>query len=477
MKKNVRVRFAPAPTGMMHLGNVRTALMNYLFARQYNGSFILRIEDTDSQRNFDPEATHIIKDLDWLNISFDEGPNKGGPYGPYFQSKRMAIYEEKRADLEKKGLIYRCFCSTEELEKKRQRQRMLKQPPRYDRTCTRLSADEIVNLLQKKIPFVWRFKLDHNASVTITDLAHGNVTFELKNFSDFPITRQDGSFTFIFANFVDDAAMHITHVFRGEDHLSNTANQAALYQASNLELPIFWHMPILCSIEGKKLSKRDFGFSLRDLKDAGFVPEAIDNYLSIIGGSYSEEIMPMPKLIENINFKNIQTTGQIKYDVEKLRWINHKWIVQYEPEQLTQACKPFLQAAYSNAAHVDDATLTTILQIIKTDLVTLADSVQVLRFYFQTPQISHDRLRSCTSEGHAPAIAQFVRDGLADINNHDLFVDHLKIESKKQNIPLKETFCFVRMALMGNAKGPSIHDLLAILGTDKAKQRLEKIVR
>lgn len=475
-KDTIRLRFAPAPTGMMHLGNVRTALMNYLFAQQKNGTFIIRVEDTDFQRNFDPEATHIIQDLQWLGIDFNEGPGKGGPRGPYFQSKRTDLYAEKRAELEHKGLAYRCFCTQEDLEKKRTRQQALKQPPRYDRTCTKLTNDEIVVLLEKKTPFIWRFKFDQNTSVTIVDLARGAITFDLKNFSDFPITRQDGSFTFLFANFVDDMLMGITHVFRGEDHLSNTASQAALYHAFNAPLPVFWHMPILCNIDGKKLSKRDFGFSLRDLKDAGFVPEAIVNYLAIIGGSFKEEIMSLKELAQTFDFEHIHATGQIKYDVEKLKWMNHKWIAQYTPEQLSLACKPYLYAAYPQAQQLNDATLTTILNIIRTDLVTLADCVPALRFYFEPPVLTLKLFTRVHKENVQPH-AEIIRSHIADIKDHDLLINNIKMSAKKQNIPLKEIFWFIRLALMGKANGPSIHDLLAMLGTDEAKQRLEKALQ
>lgn len=210
----IRVRFAPSPTGLMHLGNVRTALMNYLFAKQKKGTFIIRIEDTDTQRNFDPEAKQILANLFWLGLSYQEGPLEGGPYAPYFQAQRTTTYTHYLNILEQKGYIYRCFCTTEELEKKRQRQIALKMPPRYDRTCLAYSQEEVDRRLRNTTPFIWRVKLDPETSITIHDLAHGSITFDFKNFSDFPITRTDGTFTFIFANFVDDMVMGITHVIR-----------------------------------------------------------------------------------------------------------------------------------------------------------------------------------------------------------------------------------------------------------------------
>ncbi len=214
MSKPVRLRFAPSPTGIMHLGNIRAALLNYLFARQKDGSFVLRIEDTDPQRNFDPGGAKIIADLQWLSLNYDEGPAIEGPYAPYLQSRRSSLYQEKLKELQEKGVIYRCFCTSEELDKRRQRQIALKQPPRYDRTCAKLSSQEIQQKLDAGIPFIWRFKIDHAKTVSFEDLARGTMKFDAANFSDFPITRQDGSPTFMFANAVDDITMNITVVMR-----------------------------------------------------------------------------------------------------------------------------------------------------------------------------------------------------------------------------------------------------------------------
>lgn len=475
--KETRVRFAPAPTGMMHLGNIRAALMNYLFASQKKGTFVLRIEDTDPQRNYDPDGSKIIEDLHWLGLSFDEGPGISGPHKPYFQSKRIKIYREKLAELEKRNLIYRCFCSQEELEQKRQRQRALKLPPRYDRTCLHRTKSDTQQLLEKNSLFVWRFKLNHKQNISISDLAHGNVTFEFKNFSDFPITRQDGSFTFMFANFVDDMTMGITHVFRGEDHLTNTAGQAALYSAFNTTLPTFLHMPILCNIDGKKLSKRDFGFSLRDLKKAGFLPDAIVNYLGIIGASFEQEIMTLDQLAHAIDFDKLQTTGHIKYDVEKLRWINHKWIALCEPTTLAQYCKPFLQEAYPAIKELHDGRLTQLLQIIKTDLTTLTDSIEALKFYFNPPALLQTDIQAVISTQHVTAITEIIGNQLVNITNADTFIANIKQDTKAVQTPIRELFWFIRLALTGKTNGPSIHDLLAMLGSEKTTVRLEKALQ
>lgn len=468
-----RVRFAPSPTGMMHLGNIRTALMNYIFAHHNNGTFVLRVEDTDPARNFDPGAKKIIEDLQWLGLNYDEGPIVGGPYAPYFQSERNDIHKQYLNKLIENKLVYRCFCTSEELDKKRQRQIALKRPPRYDRTCLEKNEQDITVLLEKNTPFIWRFKLDQDKTISITDLARGSITFDLKHFSDFPLTRQDGSFTFMFANFVDDLSMNITHVLRGEDHLSNTAGQAALYDALQHPCPTFLHLPILANIEGKKLSKRDFGFSLSDLQDAGYLPEAICNYLAIIGGgSFKEEIMPLDELCKSIDFKNIHATGQVKYDVEKLTWVNHKWIDRYDPVKLAQLCRPYLEKAYPEAANINESTLVKLVQFTKAGYKTLTDCVQELAFYFSPVEINEEMRASFE---HRSQLCTIIHDHLDLLNDEVTFAKTVQTNAKEQGLPIKALWQFVRFGLMGSKQGPSVQDLITMLGADESRKRLQQM--
>lgn len=472
----LRVRFAPAPTGMMHLGNVRTALFNYLFAKQKGATYILRIEDTDQQRNYDPQAKHIIGDLHWLDLTFDQGPEVGGPDAPYFQSKRDHIYQEHLEQLQKNNQVYRCFCSPEELEKKRQRQMALKLPPRYDRTCFKLSTNDIEKNLANKVPFVWRIILDQSKSVIIHDLAHGKIHFEFKNFADFPLTRADGKATFIFANFVDDMVMKITHVIRGEDHLTNTACQAALYDIFKAPLPLFWHLPIICNAEGKKLSKRDFGFSLDDLRKAGYLPEAITNYLAIIGGGiFKNEIMDHQELIHALNFDTMKSTGHVRYDVEKLRWMNHKWIEKLDPEALAARCMPFTAQSYPQINELNRERVAWILQIMKSDLHTLADAPSVLSFLFVEPSVDPKELHHLITDEELKKLARLIESHLPLIADSQKFVNTLKTAAKDANIQLKSLFVMIRLALIGKSQGPALHDLIDVLGHEKAVERIKRV--
>ena len=477
MKKqeSVRVRFAPAPSGRMHLGNLRTALINYLFAKKHDGAFIVRIEDTDPNRVFDPGAKHLLKDLSWVDLAYNEGPNIGGPYAPYFQSERTAEYQKKLDYLYHKDLVYRCFCTPKELEKKKIRQQALKQPPRYDRRCRNLSSDAIAILLAKKTPFIWRMKLDNTKKVSLPELFRGKINFELKHFSDFPITRRDGSFTYLFANCVDDITMKITHVLRGQDHLSNTASQLVLYQAFNEKSPIFWHLPVLCNEHGKKLSKRDFGFTLNDLKKAGYLPEAIVNYLGIIGGGkFDQEIFSLPQLTQAITINSMDSTSHIRYDIEKLNWINRQWIKKLPIETLTLRCLPFIQQFYKESSHIPLHVMERLVHGIRNELITLADSKALLQFYFDPPSIDPDLFAPYFSIEQLKELAHYIKADISNIIKPDQFLKKLRSTIQSSNIlSTKHLYQFLRICLTGVIDGPSVVDLISMLGTEKAHARID----
>jgi len=460
---SVSVRFAPSPTGRMHLGNMRAAVMNYIFAQQKKGTFILRIEDTDANRNHDPQAEKILSDMNWLGLAYNDGP--------YFQSQRLEIYQKQLNLLQKNKSIYRCFCTTNELDKRRNRQIALKQPPRYDRTCINNSEAQEQEYLQQKKPYIWRMKLDKNKKVTINDLSHGAITFDFNNFSDFPVTRQDGSFTFMFANFVDDMNMNITHVLRGEDHLSNTAGQVALYNAFSVTPPIFWHMPILCNKDGKKMSKRDFGFSLQDLIDGGYLPESIINYLALIGGSqFKSEILSLKDIVRDFDFAHISSNSQVKYDVKKLNWINHKWIQKLSPQDLSHHAQKIITKQFPLFKPVSNEKLTSILQILKPSFTTLNDIEKEINFYFVAPKFSREKINSLSS---VDAIVALVKKSDFDITNLQSFKQNLATAK----ISLKEAFQFLRMSLTGEKMGPSIAELVSILGLNETQKRLNDMIK
>lgn len=472
---HVRVRFAPSPTGTMHLGNVRAALICYLFAKQKAGTFILRIEDTDAQRNSDHRGEQIIADLAWLNLHYQEGPDIGGPYAPYLQSERSAIYTKYLGQLQEQRLVYRCFCSPETLEKKRERQIALKQPPRYDRTCLNLDPQSIEKNLADNVPFIWRFQLPA-LEIAVQDLARGAITYHLKNFSDFPLTRQDGSFTFVFANFIDDMTMHITHIFRGEEHISSTALQAALYTVFNKPIPVFWHFPIICNAEGKKLSKRDFGFSLHDLRNEGFLPEAIVNYLAILGSSFTQEIMSLDELARTVDFEKTASAGFIRYDVEKLRWINQKWIQRLPAETVAERCQPLLIARYQAAQNLSLIEIAHLVKAVQEELITLSDCTTVLQFYFERPTIQSDLLATYEYAQYRPVLERIAHEQ-SETHNGDDFFTALNLSCKEAQLKPKNIYSLVRIALTGKAHGVSIKALLTLLPAAERQARLEALLK
>lgn len=468
---SIRTRFAPSPTGIMHIGNVRAALLNFLFAKQNKGIFILRIEDTDQQRNIQDGTTSIVNHLQWLGLQFSEGPEVGGDFGPYFQSQRSSIYQEYLTKLATSKHAYRCFCTVEELETRRNRQIALKKPPRYESTCTKLSEAEITKRLDNKMPYIWRMTINSHQKISFKDMARGILEFDLQHFSDFPLTREDGSFTFIFANCVDDIVMKISHVMRGEEHLSNTVNQTVLYQALQEKTPVFWHLPILCNQEGKKLSKRDKGFSLDDVQAQGFLPEAVCNYLGILGTSFEQEIMSLDTLASAYRFDHLHGISQIRYDVEKLTWMNHKWIAQYDTTTLAKLCKPFLAKTY-DLSSISDQKLTSLIKLIQNDMHTLTESVQLLKFYFEEPIIQLEN-QTFVSQDDFAKVQSLLKQQTATDNWQDFFKS-IKEQVKTAQIPDKALYATMRILLTGSATGMQLHDLFECLGQKEFFNRLQK---
>jgi nondiscriminating glutamyl-tRNA synthetase len=455
----------------MHLGNIRAAIINALFARQQNGTYILRIEDTDTSRLHDPHAEHIIADLAWLNLTYDEGPQTGGPCAPYFQSERTAIYTDYLDTFREQGAIYRCFATQEELTALRKEQKAQSLPPRYKRERFALSPEAEQQKLENNEPFVWRFAVP-GVTIYLNDLTRGSLAFDLNHFSDFPITRQDGSFTFLFTNFVDDLTMDITHVFRGEDHLSNSALQYALYQACDATPPVFYHLPIIVNTDGKKLSKRDFGFSLNDLKESGFLPEAIINYLAILGGTFTQEIMNIPELVNTIDFQDMRAAGTITYDVEKLRWVNQHWIQRLDDQDVAQRVKPFLDQAY-DISSLETKNLIAIIGRIKSTMTTLYDPVNTLAFCFHEPQISDEALQQYNISEHIPFLDEELNKHIESITDADAFLQSMKAACKAAGKPLRDIFSLIRIALTGNPQGLPLKDIIELLGAERAKERLQ----
>lgn len=351
MSNNIRVRFAPSPTGFLHIGNLRVALLDYLVAKTLNGKLILRIEDTDQKREVEGAVEGLMNILDWAGIKFDEGPRLGGDYGPYIQSERVKIYGKYTEALLKKGGAYRCFCSEDRLKQMRENQQANKLPPRYDRACRDLSEEEINKKLAKNELFVIRQKIPLDGEIISHDELRGDIKFKNSDLDDHVLIKSDGIPTYQFASVVDDHLMEISHVLRGDEWLSSFPKNILLYKAFGWTPPKFIHPPLINNKEGGKLSKRQGDVAAEDYKNKGYLAEALINFIALMGWHPSasgkmpkektDEILSLDEIIKYFDYKDIGTSPAI-FDVEKLDYFNGYYIRQMSLEKLTKLCLPFL---------------------------------------------------------------------------------------------------------------------------------------
>lgn len=464
LSTSVRVRFAPAPTGFMHIGNLRAALFNYLFARQNGGTFILRIEDTDVDRTITGGVERIITDLQWFGTMYDEGPGAEQGDDSYFQSERTEIYVRALARLIEAKAVYPCFCTPEELDALRDSQRAAGLPPRYDGRCRALPHDRAVQLRSTGTPFVWRLRCPAE-SLTVMTLERGEMTFDMSHFYDIPLTRSDESFTFLFANCVDDCEMAITHVIRGDDHLNNMPLQVVLYRALGFTPPVFAHLPLICNNEGKKMSKRDFGFSLGDLRTEGILPVALAHYLYMIGkttipGRYDtlEALGAVARVEERL------TTHAIQYDFAALRSLNQTYLQALTPEALREhviRCVPesaewidFLVGAGDRLfalAVTEGATLSEIARWIGSIALAPVTNAAAL-----TAHCGGDAEQARALLRHASRLAETMSGGEAFVGAYEAYL-------KEAGIHRRIGYGVLRYALMGVFHGCGLRDLVALI--------------
>src|SRR6266849_3179682 len=374
VSESVRVRIAPSPTGFAHLGTASTALYNVLFARKRKGTFVLRIDDTDMERNRPEYETLIYESLRWLGLDWDEGPDKGGPDEPYRQSERIDLYKQHAVKLLAEGKAYKCYCTPEELEAERRQAQAEKRPYRYSRRC-------LLNPPEGRSVFAIRFKVP-GGEVSFTDMVRGEMRFDADLIGDFIILKSDGFPTYQFASPVDDARMQITHVIRGEEHLSNTPYQLMLVDALGYQRPVAYaHMPLILAKDGSKMSKRKHPeMNLALYREQGYLPEALVNYLALLGWNpgTSQEIFSFDELVRVFSFDRVQHAGA-RFDWEKLNWINGEYIRALDDAGLVRRLKPFLP-------QLDEATIRRAAPALKTRITKLADATEYLDYLDQDPE-------------------------------------------------------------------------------------------
>lgn len=465
----VRVRFAPSPTGRMHIGNVRAALLNFLFARQKQGTFILRVEDTDAQRNQQDAVQSILRDLSWSGMTPDEGPGSSENQ-PYFQSQRTDLYTQALAQLVDAGAVYPCFCSSERLEKMRETQRVAGHPPRYDGLCRSLSNEQREKQKNNAVPFIYRFAIDQAQQVSVPTLADPLV-FDMQHFGDFAITRADQSFTFIFTNAVDDIDMEITHIIRGSDHLSNTALQAVLYAALGHSMPVCMHLPLLASVGGKKLSKRDFGFSLHDVQRDGIVPEALQHYLLTVGGTTIDQPLTFDQLLEQPLEPRLTTSGHITYDIEALRAINRMYVHWLDPQDLYEHMRSYEEVIGSESVSGDAA----LVEVLQKEVNNLEELCELIRRVSCVP--SRDRMDLVTHCGDLAVMERVLKKIIATFQSHDSSeaLQELKRWAKLEKLGMKVVLGSLRYAVIGRLTGIGMAVLLNAVTREEILNRLQSL--
>ncbi|HVO67959.1 MAG TPA: glutamate--tRNA ligase [Syntrophales bacterium] len=479
MPHRPRVRFAPSPTGDLHIGNARTALFNWLFARHNDGDFILRIEDTDQVRTSKIFEKNLLEDLKWLSIEWDEGPGKGGEFGPYHQIERLDIYKGYLEKLIADDRVYPCYCTEDELEEERLSLLAMKMMPRYMGKCRRLTEKEKKNLETEGRKPTFRFKVEAGP-IEFNDLIRGAMRFEGEAIGDFIIVRSTAIPAYNFAVVIDDHLMGITHVIRGEDHLSNTAIQLLLYRALAFTPPLFAHHALILGKDRSKLSKRHGSVSVREFRNKGILSEALINYLSLLGGSLGEgkELASVEELINLFSLDRAGKSGAI-FDEDKLKWLNAIYIRNYDVDKLTELLLPFIKEAGYESAVSDRSRLGQVVNALKDNLVTLADIGEYLEVFvdekFRISEEASAILRGKTASLVLKALREMlIQNNIADQNFYPALINSVR---GKTGLKAKELYMPIRAAITGRTSGPELEKIFSILGKESILKRLDEAVR
>jgi glutamyl-tRNA synthetase len=473
-----RVRFAPSPTGYLHVGGARTALFNWLFARRLGGVFVLRIEDTDLERSSQEMVEGILYGLRWLGLYWDEGPGIGGEFGPYFQSERLDRHRAMAERLVVSGHAYYCYCSPDTLKAKRDAAEQAGTAWRYDRTCSALTAEEIASRERERLPRVVRFRVPAGPT-RFDDLVHGPIEFDGANIEDFVLLRSDAQPTYQLSVVSDDIEMRITHVVRGDDHISNTPKQILLYRAMDAEEPKFAHVPLILGADKKRLSKRHGATSVTEYERQGYLPEAMFNFLSLLGWSpgNDDEIYTRDGLIGAFALEGING-GNAVFNVEKLDWFNQQHIMRLAPDDLALRLKPWLETAalwrdeYLGARH---AWFFAVLELLRPRAKRLADFVEQGGLFFseaveyETAAVDK-HLRAPGMDDHLVAI----QTAFAELETFDVSSTEaaLRALAAARGVRAGVLIHAVRVAVTGKTVSPGLFEVLALLGRDRVATRL-----
>jgi nondiscriminating glutamyl-tRNA synthetase len=483
MSSEVRVRYAPSPTGHLHIGNARTALFNYLFARNQNGKFIIRIEDTDQKRNIEGGEESQLRYLKWLGIEWDESIDVGGEYGPYRQSERTEIYQKYTEELLEKGLAYHCYCTSEELEKEREEQQANSQMPRYSGKCRNLTAEQRAELeAEGREPSI-RFRVPSNTEIKWNDIVKDEVSFESEGIGDFVIVKKDGTPTYNYAVAIDDYLMKMTHVLRGDDHISNTPKQILVYEALGWTPPVFGHMTLIVNENRRKLSKRDESIIqfIEQYKELGYLPEALFNFITMLGWSPvgEEEIFSKEQFIEIFDPARLSKSPAL-FDTSKLRWMNNQYMKQLDLDEVVALSVPHLV----KAGKVEEARDAETEQWVR-DLVALyqeqmsfgAEIVELTEMFFKKEIDYSEEAKAVLAEEQVPEVLKAFAEEISSLK--EFSADEIKAATKAVQKATgqkgKKLFMPIRVATTGETHGPELPKAISLLGKETVLARLESI--
>jgi len=480
--EDIRVRYAPSPTGFAHIGNIRTAIFDWLYAKHTGGKFILRIEDTDRARIVPGALEEIFESLRWLGATWDEGPEVGGEYGPYIQSERLHIYKRYAQQLLEQGDAYYCFCTPERLAEMRKHQEEQNLGTGYDRLCLGLSNGEIKNKQNEGLCGVLRFKIpDDQERTSFVDLVRGEISFETRLLDDFVIMKSDGYPTYHFASIVDDHLMKITHVIRGEEWISSTPKHVLLYDALGWEPPVWVHPSLILGPDKSKLSKRHGAVRFLDYRDRGFLPEAMMNFITMLGWSPGEdqEIFGIEELIQRFTLEGI-VNHPVVFDIQKAEWMNGVYIREADLDRLTSLCLPYLQDAGLVPAHPSKSELSYVREVVALEqdrMKVLSDIVELSRFFFEeAPEFEDKGFKKYLTKEYVPTLLRhlFFRIGNVAVLTTESVEEVVREIGDQMGLSGGQIIHPIRMAVTGRTVGPGLFELMATLGKDRILSRLNR---
>lgn len=479
ISENIRVRFAPSPTGYLHVGGLRTALYNYLLAKRNNGKFILRIEDTDRNRIVEGAVENLIRTLNWVGLDYNEGPEKDGEFGPYQQSERLDIYKENIVKLISERKAYYCFCTQERLIEVRDKFQKMGMQPMYDKYCLHLSDNEVQEKIFRNMPHVVRLNVEPEKQIILNDVIRGEVIFNSSIVDDQILIKSDGYPTYHLANVVDDHLMKITHVIRGEEWLPSTPKHILLYEYFGWEKPVFAHLPLLLNPDKSKLSKRQGDVAVEDYRSKGYLKEALINFVALLGWNFADdkEFYQMDELVEKFSLEGVNKSGAV-FNIEKLNWLNAEHLRRKPLSELVSLLREELKQTKYRTEEYADEFLDLVIEAMK-ERVSFIKEIPEKGFYFFEEPESYEQ--AAVQKNWKPDSAQLLKKLIEEFTklsnpSKEDFENALRITAEGLAIGTGKLIHPVRLAVSGIAGGPGVFDILYIIGKEKTINRLNRAI-